>query len=155
ADGHEKVVPFDRAVRELLADRPENDLAVPLRRDEAAVPQAVGEDAVLVAEADVVALLHPVVLRDGCTHEGTTTVGDLDGGVLLRGCETRRRLLGVDRPELEAQLPAVERDPRPHEPHAEHLERRELLAAGGILVVDEPVAVVVDAVTADLDPVPG
>src|SRR5207253_3265553 len=75
-------------------------------------------------------------------------VGDLHRGVVARRVEAGRRELGVDRLPPHPVAP-LRRRPLQHD--ALGRQGEELLAAVRVLPVDQPVAVVVDAVAADLD----
>src|SRR5439155_1436826 len=117
--------------------------------DEPAVAESAGERAVLVAEAEPArGRLHPVAGRDGRTDDLTGAVGDLQRGVVLVRVEAHRREVGVDRLHAHA-VPSLYRRPLEHQ--ALRLHGDQLLTAVRVFPVDQTVAVVVDAVAADLD----
>src|SRR5207245_9502375 len=86
--------------------------------------------------------------RVGLADDLTRAVGDLQRRVVTGRVEAGRREPGVDRPHPHAVAPLGR---RPLQHQALGLQREHLLAAVRILPVDQAVAVVVDAVAADLD----
>src|SRR6266852_1421579 len=87
-------------------------------------------------------------MRNVGAQELAVRVAQLDGHVVAGRIDVGEARLGEDGGERQVALHRPRR--ARHDDHLLHLHGRVLRAAGGILVVDEPVAVVVHAVAADL-----
>src|SRR5688500_11368326 len=148
AQGHVDLRLRGAAEGHLLTVGAEHDLTLLLHL-EAALLEATGERALLVAEAEaLLALLLPVLRRHRGAEELPRLVRHLERRVLAGRVE--RRAAGARVAGLDAHRVAPRAGGLGLEGHAAEAELHLLRAAVAVLVVDEPVEVVVDAVAADL-----
>src|SRR5581483_9608604 len=155
ADVHREaeVAAVERAAGQHLALGDELHLRMlALRREKPGLVDAVPDRPVVVAEEEPAAVLHglPVPVLEPGARDLAVAVGDLDRRVVGQRIEPRRlrrRIVGLQR---QGELLAVELHAGLHDLQLLGVERGHLLAAVRVLVVDEAVAVVVDAVAADL-----